>query len=345
MVPTLSILVITHNQCGLIKRCLDSVLSQKLSVPFEIIVSDDRSSDGTDAFVEDLRNRVSGTVKNLVAFDYIRCNSDECHPANTSERCGWNKLNAYLHAGGKYFVNVDADDYLRSDDIYQLQVDALEAHPECSMCMQRSLFVNEGDPLENGRALPVNTVLEEGLVIPAEKFIIEDLRGVNPTYMIRRRPDDDMKALYGKWFDDTVITYHHLQYGPVVFVDRADYVWVQHQSSISHTMSRDDDTILYGLLPLFHAWILPSFAKLFLQSGIPVINHALKVAPEYPSLSDQYRNYFAQFKGFIYRYYLSSRHGLLTKGRFWVSRILLHLGIRFKFKSNFYLDLVSRSLI
>ena len=45
--PVLSILLITHNQRELLQRCLDSVLAQELRVPFEIIVSDDRSTDGT----------------------------------------------------------------------------------------------------------------------------------------------------------------------------------------------------------------------------------------------------------------------------------------------------------
>ena len=50
----LSILVITHNQRELLKRCLDSVLGQKLNVPFEVIVSDDRSDDRTAEYMAEL---------------------------------------------------------------------------------------------------------------------------------------------------------------------------------------------------------------------------------------------------------------------------------------------------
>ena len=289
--PVLSVLVITHNQRLLLKRCLESVFSQSLFIPYEVIVSDDRSTDGTKELMRSIKEGYEGTKRNLVSIRYLFCDSDECHPTNTSERCGWNKLNAYLHARGKYFINLDADDYLRSDDILQLQVDTLESHSDCSMCMQRALSLKEGDSIEKGYAWPQNQLLQDGRVIDVDSFIKQGLRGLNQTYMIRRRPKDDMKSLYGKWFDDTVITYHHIQYGPVVFIDRSDYVWIQYKDSISHKMSKDDAAIVYGLLPLFHAELIPSLSSQFILSGIPTLNHLLKTAPEFPELSQQYRAY------------------------------------------------------
>ena len=343
--PVLSILVITHNQRPLLERCLESVLSQVLSVPFEVIISDDRSTDGTFKLVEEFRNRYLGNKKNLLALNYFPCNSDECHPTNTSERCGWNKLNAYLHAEGKYFVNIDADDYLRSDDIYQLQIHALEAHPECSMCMQRALSVKEGEALESGHAWPQSPLLRNGQVISAESFIQNDLRGVNPTYMIRRHPDDDMKRLYGKWFDDTIITYHHIQYGPVVFVDRSDYVWVQYPDSISHKMNKDDAILLYGLLPLHHATMIPSLKYLFLQYGLTDLIHMFKWAPEYPKLSQQYKDYWSNNDGFIYRYYTEDKHGILSRIRYIIVRYVLLIIKKARLKSSYWLDFVEYLLL
>lgn len=345
MIPVLSILVITHNQCLLLQRCIKSVLAQRLSVPFEVIVSDDRSTDGTDEYIEDLKSRMEGCIENLTAIKYVHCNSDECNPLTVSDRCGWNKLTAYLHAEGKYFVNIDADDYLRSSDIYQLQVDALESHPECSMCMQRALSVRDGVPVTDGHAWPQSPLLQDGCIIDETSFIRNVLRGLNQTYMIRRHPDDDMKGLYGKWFDDTVITYHHIQYGPVVFIDRADYVWIQYDSSISHNMSKDDIAVVYGLLPLFHAEVIPALRTEFIQSGIPTLNRLLKSVPEFPVLSEQYRAYLGQFRGFVYRYYLASKHGFQDKLRMKASRFLLRLSNHFKWESPFICRMVVRVMI
>ena len=345
MDPILSILVITHNQRALLERCLESILSQTLCVPFEVIVSDDRSKDGTKEFVESIKKQFEGVKKNLLALEYIYCDSDECHPSNTSERCGWNKLNAYLHAKGKYFINVDADDFLRSKDIYQQQIDTLESHPECSMCMQRALSVKDGDILENGRAWPQSPLLQDGAIISKETFIREKLRGVNPAYMIRRHPDDDMKGLYGKWFDDTIITYHHIQYGPLVFIDRADYVWVQYPGSISHDLSQDEAILLYGLLPLHHATLIPSLKYKFLFYGLPDLIHMFKWAPKYPELSKQYKDYWSGFSGFIYRYYTEGKHSLLADVRYRITRYLLLIIKRAKLRSHYWLDFVEFMLL
>lgn len=343
--PLLSILLITHNQHHLLRRCLDSVLAQELKSPFEVIISDDRSTDGTKEWVLEQKNLWEGQKAYLVEIKYVYCNSDECNPSTVSERCGWNKLNAYKQARGKYFVNIDADDYLRSSDIYQRQIDMLESHPECSMCMQRVLSLNEGEPFEKGNAWPVHPLLREGSVIGMEDFILQELRGLNQGYMIRRHPDDDMQALYGKWFDDTVITYHHVQYGAVVFLDRADYVWMQYPKSISHDMTKDDDLITYGLLPLHHVQMIPSLQFLFLKQGLKTMIHMMKFAPEFPKLSRQYHRYLSLKSGFIYRYYTQKSHSVYERMRYNAIRALLLVMNKYKLTSNGWLKFAKRAML
>lgn len=345
MSPVLSILLITHNQRKLLQRCLKSVLAQELHVPFEIIISDDRSSDGTKDWVFEQKALWEGKKDNLVGIKYVFCNSDECNPSTVSERCGWNKLNAYNQARGKYFVNIDADDYLRSTDIYQRQIDMLETHFECSMCMQRVLSLKEGDSFDQGNAWPVHPLLCEGAVIGKEDLILKDLRGLNQGYMIRRRPEDDMQALYGKWFDDTVITYHHVQYGPVVFLDRADYVWMQYPKSISHDTTKDDDLIIYGLLPLHHAKMIPSLQLLFLKQGLKNMIHMMKFAPEYPQLSQQYYRYLSLENGFIFKYYTAESHNMLGRMRYLGIRGLLLIMKKYNLTSNGWLRFAKRMML
>ena len=69
--PVLSILLITHNQRELLQRCLDSVLAQELRVPFEIIVSDDRSTDGTREWC--LSKKCCGKGKRTILLESIMC--------------------------------------------------------------------------------------------------------------------------------------------------------------------------------------------------------------------------------------------------------------------------------
>lgn len=307
MTPVLSILVISHNQRELLRRCMDSLLVQKIRVPHEIVISDDRSTDGTWQLIQEYAATYTKMQQN---DDYwtpqvvgCQCNSDECDPLNVSERCGWNKLNVYQHARGQYFVNIDADDYLKSDDIYQLQLDMLETHPECSMCMQDVWQINDGAGLDTAFRWPSFGKIQHGQIL-SPRDIITKFRSVNPCYMIRRHSEIDCAALYGKHFDDTIITLHHLQFGPCVYLDRADYVWVRYNTSITATLTGDDNLIEYSLLPLHHAHYLPKFMDFFMEDGLNIFIHFFKemAAKNYHlNLTDRSMLSIQHTEGRIYR--------------------------------------------
>lgn len=330
MAVVLSILVVSHNQQAYISRCLDSVLNQKLTVSYEVIVSDDRSSDGTWEIIEDYMSRYPEIVKG------VHCNSDECNPISRSERCGWNKATAYRNCEGDFFVNIDADDYLRSDDIYQKQVDALLSHPDCALCQQRVLQVNDGEPLENGFAWPYASwtfedfVLTDGKVLSPEDVILNDVRGVNPTYMIRRNKNVDPTKIYGKLYDDSVITLHHLQYGNVIFIDRNDYVWVQYQNSISNSISGFEEKLVYALLPIQHAYLIPKFKTLFLCQPNVTLYKLLKSAVySKVSVPEEVRKTLSQYDGFIFKFFSGEKRGLFARLRL-IRVVLAYKSVRYK---------------
>ena len=313
----LSVLVISHNQCQLLPRCLDSVLSQRLNVPYEVIVSDDRSTDGTWELIQQYQQSHPGIVKG------VKCNSDECDPSGRSERCGWNKANAYRHAQGDFFVNIDADDYLKSDDIYQLQLDTLLANPDCSMCQQRVWQVQENAPLQSGYAWPQHHKLRNGTKLTPSDVILGELLGLNQSYMIRRNPLGENPAeLFGRLHDDTIITYYHLQFGKVVFVDRADYVWVQYGTSISNSAKGWDKEVKYALLPYQHALLIPRFKNLFIAQPNRYLAHVLKRSLFHTiELPQSTERYLKQFDGFIFRYYANGQKGLVRKLR--IAKVLI----------------------
>lgn len=310
----LSILVISHNQKDYISRCLDSILRQRINEPFEIIVSDDNSSDGTWQIIKEYEQQYP-------VIKAVQCNSDECKPVTRSERCGWNKANVYNHASGEFFVNIDADDYLKSDDIYQTQLDALRRNPDCSMCQQRVWQVKDGQPLSSGYAWPQHPILKDGIVLDYSDIIQNDLIGVNPTYMIRRNAKENPTEKYGKWYDDTVITYYHLQLGKVVFVDRADYVWVQYGTSISNSDKGWDRELLYALLPFHHAHYFPQLKSLLLAQPNLNLVHVTKESVFHKiRLQDITIQYIKQFDGFVPNYFANGQKGIWSKLR--LARIL-----------------------
>ena len=63
----LSVCIRTHNQERFIREALDSVLCQKTTFDFEVIVSDDASSDGTVAILQEYAGRYPSVVRLLLS--------------------------------------------------------------------------------------------------------------------------------------------------------------------------------------------------------------------------------------------------------------------------------------
>lgn len=338
MAPLLSVLVISFNQRELLRRCFQSLLAQRIRVPWEIVLSDALSHDGTYELGEEYAAKYNALAAKpnkegfyTPEFVLVHCDTDEGGALNRTECCGWMKRTAYVHARGDFFVNIDADDYLKTNDIYQLQLDMLAAHPECSMCMQDVWQLNDGDSIDVGFRWPsFGKLSNEQILTP--KAIIFDYRALNQCYMIRRHSEVDCAALYGKHFDDTIITLHHLQFGPAVYIDRADYVWVKYKSSISHSIVGDDNAIQYGLLPLHHTHFIPAFASLFIQDGLKDLVHMFKVLADKQyrwTLSEQTLSAFREAYGHIYHVFSHPQSTFCDRIYLWYVRLVALLYSRF----------------
>ena len=340
-------MVVTYNQRVLLERCLDSILKQKITVPYEIIISDDRSTDGTEEFVKQLSQspRVSKN-KPLLGLNYVYCNTDDISPVTTGQRIGWNRLTAYKHSRGKYFVNVDSDDFLIGTDLYQSEYEMLEAHPECTMVQTRTLVLDEGDNIDKIREWhPFSEKLVNGAVFSLEEVLQNGLRGQHQSYMYRRRSDDDVEEVLGCRFNDINITYYHLLFGPVVFLDTTGYVWMQYPNSDSHSMTSDDIKVSYGLIPLGLAMLFTDSQYVFLRYGVRQIWGTIATAPKYPDLSNRILKNYSSRNAFIYRFYAEKHHGLFSWLRYWFVFSLLLTMKKLNLRSRCWLDLLYCGLV
>lgn len=133
--PTVTVLVTTYNHEGFIEAALASVLSQKTSFPFEIIVSEDCSTDSTREILERLAAEHPGRIQLLLSARNLN--------DNTVMRRGFEA------ARGRYLALLDGDDFWTADDKLQTQADFLDEHPEYSSCFHNVEVVYEGRPGAN----------------------------------------------------------------------------------------------------------------------------------------------------------------------------------------------------
>jgi glycosyltransferase involved in cell wall biosynthesis len=145
--PKVSVLMVTYNHAPYIERAIESVCSQVTDFPVELLVGDDASSDGT--------------------ADIIRtCHSRDAriHPVLRDQNVGMMSNASDLHdrCRGEYIAFLDGDDYWTTPDKLALQVAALDAHPEWSLCFHRVACVDERGEVA-GYEFPLNVPSPYGL--------------------------------------------------------------------------------------------------------------------------------------------------------------------------------------
>jgi glycosyltransferase involved in cell wall biosynthesis len=113
--PLVSVAVATYGHEDYIGRCLQGILRQRTSFPFEVVVGTDCSPDGTDAIVRDYACRFPDVVRGLFRDRNIGAHA--------------NHRDILRSARGKYLAICDGDDEWTDPCKLQKQVDVLEADP------------------------------------------------------------------------------------------------------------------------------------------------------------------------------------------------------------------------
>ena len=123
-----SILCTAYNHEKYIGQALDSFLAQKTDFPFEVLVTDDASTDMTPSILAEYAVRYPDVVRFF--------HQDE----NLFSR-GTNLIYdsvMYPNARGQYIALCEGDDYWCDPDKLQKQIDFLDANPEYSACVHNS---------------------------------------------------------------------------------------------------------------------------------------------------------------------------------------------------------------
>lgn len=117
--PLVSVNMITYNHAPFIAQAIEGVIQQKTNFPFELIIGEDCSTDGTREIVFEYQKRHPDIIRMI-----------------TSEKNVGAKENSRrtMKAGkGKYVAFCEGDDYWHHSEKLQKQVDYLEGHPECGL--------------------------------------------------------------------------------------------------------------------------------------------------------------------------------------------------------------------
>lgn len=181
-----SVCIITYNQAAFIGHAIDSVVSQRVNFPMEILVGDDCSTDGTQAIIQSYADRYPQLIKPVL------------HDHNLGQNGLFNTLETYKLSKGTYLAAMDGDDYWTDTLKLQKQVDFLDAHPDFSTCFHNALITYEdGTPSHvlNPPDQPPVTTVED--LIGEDEIWFMATSSVMFRNDIREYPDWFKKSLSG----------------------------------------------------------------------------------------------------------------------------------------------------
>ena len=139
------VLCATYNQAKYIGKALDSILCQRTNFPFEILVHDDASRDGTRDILKEYEKKYPQKIRLLLEDENQFSKGVDFWTKNINEIIKY-----------KYICHCEGDDFWLDADKLQLQYDVLENNELCDMVACRTVMVAENGETEVGEIRPKN---------------------------------------------------------------------------------------------------------------------------------------------------------------------------------------------
>ena len=153
-----SVICCAYNQESYIEDALKGCVMQKTDFNFEVLVSDDASTDHTADIIREYEKKYPELIKPLYLTE------------NQYSKGIYPGVFLMQEAQGKYYALCEGDDYWISDHKLQRQYDVLEQHPECDMSAHGALKVRPDDckiigtiePMKEDGILSMQDVIDGG---------------------------------------------------------------------------------------------------------------------------------------------------------------------------------------
>lgn len=139
--PMVSVCVITYQHVNFIRDCIEGILMQKTDFPFEVIIGEDESIDGTREICIEYAKKYPDKIRL-----YLRSReTSQLYDENGKYICRFNGKWTRESARGKYIALCEGDDYWTDSLKLQKQVDFLEENPEYGLIHGDCNFLYEKD--------------------------------------------------------------------------------------------------------------------------------------------------------------------------------------------------------
>lgn len=218
MTPLVSICILTYNHEEYVSQMLDSMLSQRTDFGFEILIHDDASTDRTADIIKGYAEKYPEIIKPVF---------EEENQFSKSEIKNISGIYNFPRALGKYIAMCEGDDYWTDDEKLKLQVEYMENHPECSLCLHSAHRINIGvtgdklmRPYKESREVSPDEIIDKSSGYPTASLLMRaDLMKALPDFYMKAPIGDIPMQLtmaaggYGYYMDRPMCAYRYFAPG------------------------------------------------------------------------------------------------------------------------------------
>ena len=190
----LSITVITYNQEHFIRETLDSILNQKISYDYEIVIGDDASTDNTPKILQEYKYLYPDKIKLILRTNNLG------HTGNYIETT--------KEASGEYIAHLDGDD-LMLDTKLEKQIQFLDKNQTYSMVHHLVYFIDKAGKItgktkaKSATVGNINNIIKQNHIINSSNMfrkssLDKHFYNIPHTLMLHDKLAHMIKTQYGK---------------------------------------------------------------------------------------------------------------------------------------------------
>lgn len=237
MKPKVSICCLAYNHAKFIRKALDGFVMQKTNFPFEVIIHDDASTDGTADIIREYADKYPEIIKPIYQTE-----NQYSKGKSISKNFLW------PHVQGEYLAMNEGDDYWTDENKLQKQVDYLDAHPDVSVCFHPVQVIWE-DGSQPDSIFPLPKYRFNKTILTLEDLLKHNFIQTNSVVYRWRLKENEELFPTGILPGDYFLHLLHAQVGKIAFLPDIMSVYRRHAGGIWTGAGETDNWFLKCSIP------------------------------------------------------------------------------------------------
>ncbi len=184
--PVVSVYMATYNHAQFLAEAITGVVMQRTSVPFELIIGEDCSSDGSLDIARDFQQRYPHVIRIVTA-------SENVGTAANASRC-------FARIRGAFLAYCEGDDHWTDPDKLDIQLGVFRDNPDCALVFHAARLVDAESGRTHGRTRAAfrsrfistpDVILGDGGLMPTASIMVRSSLPRNRPHWWREAPIGD----------------------------------------------------------------------------------------------------------------------------------------------------------